>query len=563
MILLDSNTAEMSHNLAQLFEAVASSVPDRDCVVFGPRRLSYATVQSRSRRLANFLLEQGLTMRTARSELVPWESGQAHIGLYLLNGNEYLESTFGAHAARCVPFNVNFRYTPTELASLFNDARADAVVFHSRFAVTLQQTLPLLDRMPLLIQVADGTPGGLVAGAFDYEACLAGSSDGLPATEPAAEDLHMLYTGGTTGAPKGTLWRQRDLFDSVLSTVTRRLRTDLSSSSAIAAATADLPPEIVMPLAPFMHGASYWVALGCLVSGDTVVIQPEVSRLDPADVWQTVVQESVQAFTVVGEAFLRPLCDELERSRYDTSRLRRIVTGGAATSVATKQRVHRLLPDVMLVDAGGASESGRQLMQVSRAGEPAQNNLFRPEPGTCVLSEDRSTWLEPGHDGIGWLARTGPLPLGYLNDEVKTMSTFVQTAGRRMSVPGDRARLLADGSIELLGRESSTINTGGEKVFAEEVEQALLRHPAVLDTVVVGRPSERWGHEVIALVAFVEGAVTTDESLISSTSDILARYKQPKQIVRVDHIVRSPAGKPDYTWARTAAGADPLSAVRT
>jgi 3-oxocholest-4-en-26-oate---CoA ligase len=543
----------MSYNLAQLFGAVASSVPERECVVFGSRRLNYSEVQARSWRVANFLLQHGLTARSERSSLLPWESGQAHVGLYLLNGNEYLEATFGSHAARCVPFNVNFRYTPSELASLFNDAGADAIVFHSRFAPTLAEALPVLDRKPLLIQVSDESGHDLLPDAFDYEVSLAGSSSDLPLAEPSADDLHMLYTGGTTGTPKGTLWRQRDLFDSVLSTITRRLRTDLSSAEAIASATADLAPEIVMPLAPFMHGASYWVALGSLVTGDTLVIQSEVSRLAPSNVWRTVETEKVRAMIVVGEAFLRPLCDEFEGSQYDASSLRRIVTGGAATSTLTKQRVLRLFPKVLLIDTGGASESGRQLMQVNRLGDSVKSNVFRPEPGTCVLAEDKSRRLEPGHEGIGWLARFGPLPLGYLHDEAKTKATFVEAAGERMSVPGDRARLLADGSVELLGRESATINTGGEKVFAEEVEQALLRHPAVLDVVVVGRPSERWGQEVVALVRFAEGDSTTDDALILSTSDILARYKQPKHIMRVDSVFRSPAGKPDYSWARAVA----------
>jgi acyl-CoA synthetase (AMP-forming)/AMP-acid ligase II len=543
----------MSHNLAQLFEAVASSVPERECVVFGSRRLNYSEVQARSRRVANILLRHGLTVRSERSALLPWKSGQAHVGLYLLNGNEYVEATFGSHGARCVPFNVNFRYTPFELASLFDDAGADAIVFHARFAPTLTKALALVDRHPLLIQVADESGHDLLPKALDYETSLAGSSSDLPLVEPSADDLHMLYTGGTTGAPKGTLWRQRDLFDSVLSTITRRLRTDLSSAEAIASATADLAPEIVMPLAPFMHGASYWVVLGALVTGDTLVIQSEVFRLVPSNVWQTVQTEKVRAITLVGEAFLRPLCDEFERTPYDASSLRRIVSGGVATSTLTKQRVLRLFPNAVLLDAGGASESGRQLLQVNRLGDSVVSNVFRPEPGTCVLSEEKTRRLEPGHEGIGWLARSGPLPLGYLNDEAKTKNTFGEADGERMSVPGDRARLLADGSVELLGRESATINSGGEKVFAEEVEQALLRHPAVLDVVVVGRPSERWGQEVVALVSFAEGDSTTDDALIISTSDILARYKQPKHIIRVDSVFRSPAGKPDYAWARAVA----------
>ena len=552
----------MPHNLVRLFDAVASAVPRRDCVVFRGRKFSYGEIQARGRRLANLLLERGLTARNERPSLAPWQSGQAHVGLYLLNSNVYLEATMGCHAARCVPFNVNFRYTAAELAALLNDAQAEAIIYHARFAATLAAVLPLLHRQALLLQVTDDSGHSLLPQAVDYEVALASSTADAPQVALSPEDLHMLYTGGTTGLPKGTLWRQQDLFDSVLSTVTRRLKTDLSSAQSIASATAEQTSEVVMPLAPFMHGASYWVALGALVTGDTLVIQSETFRLDPADVWQTLGKERVQAMTLVGEAFLRPLCDELERGRYDVSSLRRIVTGGAATTTLTKERVFRLLPAILLIDAGGATESGRQLMQVSRRGDALTNNMFRPEPGTCVLAEDKRTRLAPSHEGIGWLARTGALPLGYLNDAAKTNATFVECAGDRFSIPGDRARLLADGSIELLGRDSVSINTGGEKVFVEEVEQALLRHPAVADVVVVGRPSGRWGQEVVALVQFAEGDGTSERLLINSTSDVLARYKQPKAILRVERVIRTISGKPDYAWARAFVSKAPVQSVR-
>ncbi len=414
----------------------------------------------------------------------------------------------------------------------------------------MSATLPLLNRQPLLIQVEDGSRTPLLDGAKAYAAVLAASSGDRPEVRLSPDDLHILYTGGTTGMPKGTLWRQADLFASVLSTVTSRLKADLSSAASIAAASAVMRPERVMPLPPFMHGASYWVALGALVSGDTLILQDDPARLDPPNIWRTVAQQKVRAMTVVGEAFLRPLCDELERGSHDTASLHRIVSGGAATTVETKTKLLRLLPQVLLVDAGGATESGRQLMRVARHGEAVASNLFNAEPGTCVVSEDKATRLAPGHEGSGWLARSGPLPLGYLNDRAKSDATFPMCDGERMSIPGDRARLLADGMIELLGRESASINTGGEKVFAEEVEQALLRHPAVLDAVVVGRPSERWGQEVVALVQYRDGVPGSDQEVILSTSDVLARYKQPKAILPVAEMGRTPAGKPDYSWAR-------------
>jgi len=252
---------------------------------------------------------------------------------------------------------------------------------------------------------------------------------------------------------------------------------------------------------------------------------------------------------VVGEAFLRPLCDEFEGSPYDASSLQRIVTGGAATSTLTKQRILRLFPKALLIDTGGASESGRQLMQVNRLGDSVKSNVFRPETGTCVLAEDKSRRLEPGHEGIGWLARFGPLPLGYLHDEAKTKATFVEAAGERMSVPGDRARLLADGSVELLGRESATINTGGEKVFPEEVEGTLKAHPDVFDAVVVGVEDSRFGQRVSAVVQLRTGRVPDVASLDAHARERLAGYKVPRSFWFTEKVGRTPSGKPDYGWA--------------
>jgi fatty-acyl-CoA synthase len=261
----------------------------------------------------------------------------------------------------------------------------------------------------------------------------------------------------------------------------------------------------------------------------------------------------VSAIIMVGDAFGRPLCEELERQSYDTSSLLLILTGGAITSPAIKERFLAHLPHVLVADVAGASETGGQMTQISSAAGDTSSGIFSASPGTLVVDETMSRAVEPGHEGPGWLAKLGFIPLGYLGDQAKTERTFPVVDGQRMVIPGDRARLLEDGRIELLGRESVTINSGGEKIFAEEVEQALAPHADVDDVIVVGRPSERWGSEVVAVVQLHPGSAATDAELLAEAATHIASYKLPKAIIRVPTVRRSPAGKPDYGWARDIA----------
>ena len=542
----------MSHSISEVFEAVAAVVPDRECVVFRERRRTYAQIRDRARELASVLIDSGLAVKRERQALQPWESGQAHVGLLMFNGTEYLESSLGCYMARAVPFNINYRYVEHEILYLLNDAGADALVYQATFAPVVERVLPQLAKpVRLLLQVADGSDNGLLSGAVDYESALSsGSAACVSATD--GDDLYMLYTGGTTGMPKGTLWRQGDLYDAVFAAMARRLRVDLTSIEEIQAGVQSSTPEVTMSVAPFMHGAAHWRALGAILAGGTVVLPSEVTKLDVHDVWQTVERESVAVMLVVGDAFLRPLCEALEASDYSAPSLRWIVTGGAAASPAIKDRLLARLPRTRIVDGGGASETGPQMLNVSAAGSPATSGIFEPQPNACVVSSDKSVILTPGHAGDGWLAQSGPIPLGYLNDQAKTEATFPIIAGMRMAVPGDRARVRGDGLIELLGRESMTINSGGEKIFAEEVEEALKRCSGVRDVLVVGRPSDQWGQEVVAIVDLVDGNITDDE-IIASTREHLARYKRPKEIVRVEQVQRSPSGKGNYAWARDIA----------
>ncbi|GIU88890.1 MAG: acyl-CoA synthetase [Acidimicrobiia bacterium] len=539
-------------NLWRLFDGVARAVPARECVVWRGRRLTYAQVHDRACRLANVFAAAGLGARRPRAGLEPWESGQDLVGCYLLNGPEYLEATLAGYAARVAPFNVNHRYVADELAYLLDDAAAGAVVYHERFTPVLAEALARLGRRPLLVRVADGSGHAPLDGGLDYEDAIAGASPVPPDLAHDPDDLYVLYTGGTTGMPKGTLWRQDDIWEAALAAGT--FPEGATVADVVPAAAGKDPPPSFLPNAPFMHGAAHWLALRAVLTGERVVINSVVDRLDPDDVWSLVERERVTSMLLVGEAFARPLLDRFEASPVDVSSLRLFVVGGAVTSPATKARILRAVPHALVLDAAGSSETGSALAQVATAGTRVEGGVFSALPSVAVLDEARSRLLRPGEDAIGWFAKSGRIPLGYLGDPERTARSFPVVDGRRWSVPGDRARWRPDGTVELLGRDAATINTGGEKVFAEEVEAALLDHPDVRDVVVVGRPSERWGEEVVAVVALRPGAVVTDDVLRAAVGARLARYKVPKAFVRVDEVRRGPAGKVDYRWARARAG---------
>ncbi len=540
-------------NLAAVHEAVSAAIPDRECIVWRDRRLTYADITDRTRRLANFLAERGVGPRGDRSALEGHESHQDHLAIYLHNGNEYLETMLGSYKARVAPFNVNYRYVEEELTYLLDNSAAKAIVYHSAFAPTLANVLADLPELEVLIQVDDDSGNALLPGAVEYEAALAGASAELPAVAPdwSTDDLYILYTGGTTGMPKGVLWRQADIYVGALGGRNQATNEEFASIEDIVA-TAEGGGARLMPAPPFMHGAGHWLGFNAMNSGHTVVIQDIVDRLDPADVWSTIQAEQVNILLLVGDAFARPLVEELEQGSYDTSTMLLVVSGGAPLNSTLKDRFLAAMPNVMIMDAVGASETGSQMSHTSAAGQKASTGTFTPGPGACVVSPELDRLLDAGHQEEGWLAQQGRVPLGYLGDAEKTAKTFPVIDGIRYSVPGDRARLTADGIIELYGRDSVTINSGGEKIFAEEVEQALAHHPDVFDVVVAGRPSERWGNEVIAIVQ-PKGGTPDEESLLAEAAKHIARYKLPKAFVFVDEVLRSPAGKADYRWAKEQA----------
>jgi len=539
----DTNIARVS--VAELHEAIAALQPDKECLIFRDQRLTWSDVTERTRRLANYLIAQNLGCHTEREHLLGHESGQDHLAIYLHNGNEYLETMLGSFKARVAPFNVNYRYVAEELTYLLNDSQATAIVVHSQFAPILLEVLPNLPRLRVIIQVRDGSANELLPGAVWYEDALEQSLATKPDVVWSGDDLYILYTGGTTGMPKGVLWRNAD----ALTECFGGSKTAVSVEDFLTEATTGLR-AIASP--PFMHGAGHWVSFRIWNGGGTVIVQSTPERLDPHDIWSLIEREKVNFLLIVGDAFARPLLDGLTSQSYDLSSLLSILSGGAPLSAHLKIEFHTHLPSVIVIDGLGSSEAGGQLAQVT-AGGTATTGTFSLQEQNHILSENLERVLEPGHEELGWLAKSGRLALGYFGDPVKTARTYPIIDGVRYAVPGDRAKVTTDLMVELHGRDSVTINSGGEKIFAEEVEAAIKGHPSVYDCVVAGRPSDRWGNEVVAVVRIRQGHTPDTESLLSHAAEHIARYKLPKAFVFVNEISRSPSGKADYRWAKQIA----------
>ncbi|MDA3010537.1 MAG: AMP-binding protein [Actinomycetota bacterium] len=533
--------------IVDILRAIARDRPTAEHTVAGDRRLTWAETDDRSDRLAGVLASAGLGCTAERATLPRHRSGQHHLGILTYNRLEYLESMVGCWKARVAPFNINYRYGPSELEHLLTLAATSALVVQGSLA---ERVAGIVDRLPdlrLILQIDDGSGAERIPGALDYEEALR-SSGGAPTDRaPSPDDLYLLFTGGTTGLPKGVMWRNGDAVTECFNG-SRRAR-DLAEF--VAAADTGLRS---LPAAPFMHGAGHWSALRALLGGGTVIVPEHDGRLDPDAVWAMVDREQVNLMLIVGDAFARPLIEALDRGHHDGSSLNVLVTGGAALSPGVARSLLERLPTLMIVDGFGSSEAGGQMTRVTTSGNPDTPG-FKTNDRTFVLSEDRSRILPPGDPETGWLARSGRLPLGYLDDAEATERTYPTIDEERLVVPGDRARVLADGTVHLLGRESGCINTGGEKVFAQEVELAVVGLAGVADCLVIGTPDERWGHVVTAVVEPLPSETIDLDTVRRGLDGVIADYKIPRRLVIVERIERGPNGKADYRWAEQIASA--------
>jgi fatty-acyl-CoA synthase len=543
-------TSPAGFNLSTVFETVARAVPDQEFLVWRDLRLTFGDMNTRIDGVAHYLVERGLGCHTERDDLPAHLSGQDHLGIYLRNGNEYVEAMVAGFRARVAPYNVNFRYVEEELLYLLLDAQTKALVYHAEFA---PRVAAIRDRVPglaVLIQVADDSGHELLPGAVDYESVVATPAPAAGMPVPTGDDLFILYTGGTTGMPKGVLWRHDDVFITSMGGTPYGASAPMTSYDEVAeSARTGRGTVSLLMVPPFMHGAAQWSTFHMVTLGGKVVLLDDVRHFDAADALAVAARERVVSIPVIGDAVARPLLDELRRGDYDLSGLAAINNGSAALTPGVRAQLLDALPHIVVTDVAGASETGLQMSTVSMKGMESDTATFTPVPTTAVVDDQLTRALEPG-EGVGWLAQRGRVPLGYLGDPDKTARTFPLIDGVRWSVPGDRAEILEDGRILLLGRDSVTINSGGEKIFVEEVERALAAHPDVRDVVVVGRPSERWGSEAVAVVQLTEGSDVSDEELLAECGRHVARYKLPKAIVRCDLVERSPSGKADYRWAK-------------
>ncbi len=532
-------------NLADLFEVVVDTVPNRLALVAGPTRLTYRQLDERANRFAHHLEASGV-------------APGAHVGILSYNRAEWVEVMIGCYKARVVPVNLNYRYVAAELTYVVDNADLEVLVFErglsALVAESTGETGP--DGSLQLVVIEDGSEpaaagmGWLRHEAVPYEAAMADASPERDFGPRSPDDIYVLYTGGTTGMPKGVLWRQEDIFFAAMGGGGWGSEPIGEAEELACRLNPDESGRVVMlVVGPLMHGNAQWVMWNAFMMGGTAVLYTD-HRYDPDALWRLVGDEGVMSIGLVGDAMARPLADALasaERGTYDVSSLVIIGSGGAMLSSTVKQELAQLLPDVMVMDRFGSSESGAQgAVEIGATGP-----RFVMSEDTSVLDDDLVP-LTPGDGRIGRLARTGRIPIGYYKDEVKTAATFpIDAGGVRWSVPGDLASVDNDGTIVVHGRGSASINSGGEKIFPEEVEAAVKSHPAVFDAIVVGLPDDRFGERVAVVVHPKRGATAPAlEDLQAHCRIHIAGYKVPRQLLVVETIPLTAAGKPDTKAAK-------------
>jgi 3-oxocholest-4-en-26-oate---CoA ligase len=531
------------YSLTRVFDVVGTTIPDHEMVVWGDVRRTFGDALTRADALAAHLRERGLGIHRERSELENWECGQDRVAVLMHNRPEHVETILGCWRARAIPCNVNYQYTASEIAELFRMLGTRGVVYERGLAPLLRDALAELDPIDVLVELDDGSDAASIDGAVDFEAIVAAGGHVDDDTSP--DDIYIACTGGTTGRPKAVLWRQGDLFVAAIG------GSDDTDDAAIRA-RAEAGAGVWFPTSPLMHVAAQWTVFLAASMGATVVLHDDSRRFDAPTILGTAARERANMMTIIGDAYARPLLEELRTNQYDLSALAVLGTGGTPTSAGAKDALAEMLPGVTIRDGYGASEIG-VMGSGDQAGRVAQTQRFQVIPSARILAEDRSRFLAPEETEVGWIVRTGHVPLGYLDDEAATTDTFPVIDGTRVSVPGDRAQFAPDGQVVLLGRDSLVVNTGGEKVFVEEVEEVLKQHDDVADALVTSRAHDRFGQEVVAIVQLDPSGESTPAELRAWCTGHLARYKAPRAFAFVPEVQRHPSGKADYRWARTVA----------
>ncbi|MCP3983551.1 MAG: acyl-CoA synthetase [bacterium] len=531
-------------NIADLFELVADAMPEREALVCGEARSTFGELEERANRLAHFLKDHGV------------EAGD-HVGLYMYNCNEYLEGMLACFKVRAVPINVNYRYVDAELLYIFDDADLVACIHGREFIPAIEAVRGSVPDLKLFISVEDGSDFALAGiGATEFEAAIRGGSSQRDFEQRADDDLFILYTGGTTGMPKGVMWPHKSVFFAGMGGG-GHFHPDgpcHEPEDIVSRATEGLTLSGIA-LAPLMHGACWWYACIQMLAGNKLVLNPNRS-IKGEQVWDLVEKEKINTISIVGDAMAVPLLDTLKANpdRWELGCVLSVGSGGAVFSDSKQQEFKRIFPNVVITNAFGSSESGQMGMDSGqRKTSAGLGNVARSEFMDVIVEEEGrpARRAQPGEMGI--FARSGYLPVGYYGDPEKTARTVIQVEGKAWLLTGDAAQLEEDESITVFGRGSNCINSGGEKIFPEEVEQALKAHPDILDCLVVGTPDERWGRKVTAVVAVRNDRKISLDEIQKEIRTQIAGYKVPRELHVVDEIQRAPSGKPDYQWAEAYA----------